>query len=83
MKDYGLRGTEQMEQVWGLYIGTGFYILEQQVVNLLNLFHYIIFSVSFVIHEKKTTVIKSLSIYFGHHSLAIIAFWMSWINIVF
>ena len=26
MKDYGLEGSEQMEQVWGLYVGTGFYI---------------------------------------------------------
>ena len=26
MDDYGREGSEQMEQVWGLYIGTGFYI---------------------------------------------------------
>ena len=26
MKDYGLEGSEQMEQVWGLFVGTGFYI---------------------------------------------------------
>ena len=26
MKDYGLEDSEQMEQVWGLYVGTGFYI---------------------------------------------------------
>ena len=28
MKDYGLEGSEQMEQVWSLYVGTGFYIKE-------------------------------------------------------
>ena len=34
------------------------------------------FSVSFVINEKKTTVMKSLSIYFRHHSLAFLSrFW--------
>ena len=26
MKDYGLEDLEQMEQVWGLYVGTGFHI---------------------------------------------------------
>ena len=26
MKDYGLEDSEQMKQVWGLYIGTSFYI---------------------------------------------------------
>ena len=26
MKNYGLEGSEQMEQVWGLYVGAGFYI---------------------------------------------------------
>ena len=41
-----------------------------EVVNLLDVFHHNIFSVSFVINEKKTTVMKSLFIYFGHHSLA-------------
>ena len=39
-----------------------------EVVKLLNVFHHKVFSVSFVIVEKKTTVMKSLSIYFGHHS---------------
>ena len=29
MKDCGLKGSEQMEQVWVLYVGTGFYIYEQ------------------------------------------------------
>ena len=29
MKDYGLEDLEQMEQVWGLYVETGFYIQEQ------------------------------------------------------
>ena len=29
MKDHGLEGLEQIEQVRGLYIETGFYILEQ------------------------------------------------------
>ena len=29
MKDYGLEVSEQMEQVQGLYTGTGFYIQEQ------------------------------------------------------
>ena len=40
MKDYGLEDSEQMEQVWSLYVATGFYIYEQlcEVVNLLNLF---------------------------------------------
>ena len=37
------------------------------------------FSVSFVINEKKTTVMKSLSIYFRHHSLA---FLNSFLNIL-
>ena len=37
------------------------------------------FSVSFVINEKKTTVMKSLCIYFGHHSLA---FLNSFLNIL-
>ena len=36
------------------------------------------FSVTFVINEKKPTVMKSLSIYFGHHSLA---FLWSFLNI--
>ena len=26
IKDYELEGSEQMEQVWGLYVETGFYI---------------------------------------------------------
>ena len=26
IKNYGLEDSEQMEQVWGLYIGTSFYI---------------------------------------------------------
>ena len=26
MKDYGLEDSEQIELVWGLYVGTGFYI---------------------------------------------------------
>ena len=26
MKDYGLEDSELMEQVWGLYVATGFYI---------------------------------------------------------
>ena len=29
MKDYGLDDLEQMEQVSGLYVGTGFYIYEK------------------------------------------------------
>ena len=29
MKDYGLEDSEQMEQVWGLYVGTGIGIEEQ------------------------------------------------------
>ena len=29
MKDYGLEDSEQMEQVWSLYVGTGFYVQEQ------------------------------------------------------
>ena len=29
MKGYGLEGSEHMEQVWGLYIGTVFYIEEK------------------------------------------------------
>ena len=55
MKGYGLEGSEQMEQVWGLYIGTVFYIEEKlwsEVVNLWNVFHHKVFSVSFVIDEK-------------------------------
>ena len=53
-------------------------------VNLLNVFQPYdfsinFFSVSFVINGKKTTVIKSLSIYFGHHSLA---FLNSFLNIL-
>ena len=26
MKDYGLEDSEQIKQVWGLNVGTGFYI---------------------------------------------------------
>ena len=26
MKDYEQEGSEQMEHVWGFYVGTGFYI---------------------------------------------------------
>ena len=48
-------------------------------MNLLNVFHHKVFSVSFLISEKKTTVMKSLSIYFGHHSLA---FLNSFLNIL-
>ena len=29
MNDYGLERSEKMEQVWGLYVGTGLYISEQ------------------------------------------------------
>ena len=29
MKDYGVEESEQMEQVWGSYVGKGFYIYEQ------------------------------------------------------
>ena len=50
-----------------------------EVVNLLNVFQHKVFSVSFVINEKKTTVMKSLSIYFGHHSLV---FLNSFLNIL-
>ena len=54
MKDYGLEGSEQMEQVWGLFVGTGFYIRNNcEVVNLLNVFHHKVFSVSFAIDEKR------------------------------
>ena len=49
-----------------------------EVVKLLNVFHHKVFSVSFVIVEKKNTVMKSFSIYFGHHSLA---FLNSFLNI--
>ena len=46
-------------------------------MNLLNVFHHKVFSVSFVIDEK-TTVMKNLSIFFGHYSLA---FLNSFLNI--
>ena len=49
-----------------------------EVVKLLNVFHHKVFSVSFVIVEKKNTVMKSFSIYFGNHSLA---FLNSFLNI--
>ena len=42
-------------------------------------FHHKVFSVSFVIDEKKTTLMKRLSIYFGHCSLA---FLNSFLNIL-
>ena len=29
MKDYGMEDSEQMEEIQGLYIGTGFYIQVQ------------------------------------------------------
>ena len=41
-----------------------------EVANLLNVFRHKVFSFSFVMDEKKTTVMKSLSIYFGHLSLS-------------
>ena len=48
-----------------------------EVVNLLNVFHHKVFSVSFVIGEKKSTAMKSLSIYFGHQAWPFkIAFWI-------
>ena len=50
-----------------------------EFLNLLNVFQHKVFSVSLVINEKKTTVMKSLSIYFGHHSLA---FLNSFLNIL-
>ena len=31
MKNYELEDSEQMEQVWDLYVGTGFYIQEQLI----------------------------------------------------
>ena len=48
-------------------------------MNSLNVFHQKVFSVSFVIDEKTTTAMKSLSIYFEHHSLA---FLNSFLNIL-
>ena len=53
MKEYGLEGSDKKEQVWGLYVGTGFYIRNKFVVKLLNIFHPKVFSDSFVIIEKK------------------------------
>ena len=50
-----------------------------EVVNLLNVFQYKVFPVSFVINEKKTTAMKSFSIYFGHYSLT---FLNSFLNIL-
>ena len=54
------------------------------VVNLMHVFQPHDFSikmffVSFVINGKKTTVMKNLSIHFGHHSLA---FLNSFLNIL-
>ena len=50
-------------------------------MNLLNVFHHKVFSVSFVIDEKKTTAMKRLSIYFGgHHSLAILNSFLNILN---
>ena len=48
-------------------------------MNLLNVFHRKVFSVSFVIGEKKATVMKRLVIYFVDHSLA---FLNSFLNIL-
>ena len=52
MKDYGLEGSEKMEQVWGLYVVKVFVFRDNCVVKLLNVFHHNVFSVSFVIVEK-------------------------------
>ena len=49
MKDYGLEVSEQMEQVQGLYTGTGFYIF----------FIFLLLSM-----KKKIVVMKNLSTYF-------------------
>ena len=38
------------------------------------------FSVSFFIDQKKTTVMKSFSMYFGHHSLAILNSFLNILN---
>ena len=38
------------------------------------------FSVSFVINDKKTAVMKSLSIYFGHYSLAFLNSFLNTLN---
>ena len=54
MKDYGLAGSEKMEQVSGLYVEQVFIFRNNsEVVKLLNIFHHKFFSVSFVIVEKK------------------------------
>ena len=51
-----------------------------EVVDLLNIFHHKFFSISFVIDEKETTVMKSLSVYFGHHSLAFLGSFLNILN---
>ena len=59
MKEYGLEGSDKKEQVWGLYVGTGFYIRNKFVVKLLNIFHPKVLSDSFVIIEKKNYCLKA------------------------
>ena len=49
-------------------------------MNLLNVFQHKVFPVSFVINEKKTAVMKILSIYFGHHSLAFLDSFLNILN---
>ena len=51
-----------------------------EVVNLLNVFHRKVFSVSFVVIDEKTTMMNSLSIYFGHHSLAFLNIFLNILN---
>ena len=78
MKGYGLQGSEH---VWGLYVGTGFIFKNNcEIVNLLNVFHHKLFFRFFCYWWKKTTVMKSLSIYFVHHTSAFLNSFLNTLN---
>ena len=78
MKDYVLEVSEQMEQV---YVQEQVFIFRNncEVVNLLNVFYHKV-SLLLLLSMKKTTVMKSLSIYFGHHSLAFLDCFLNILN---
>ena len=52
----------------------------REVVNLLNVFHRKVCFRFFVIDEKRTTVMKNLSIYSGHHIFAFLNSFLKILN---
>ena len=79
MKDNEPEDSEQMKQVSGLYVGTGLGTTAKLWTCWMYFTVKFVFSF-FVIDEKKTTLMKNLSIYFGHHIFAFLDSFLKILN---